>query len=79
MRSEVAEIAPVAQRQGQFQELLKTQVIFAKIIGRGHRSRTLLNLLASFFHLPLFENVLSPLCVILRSFLFSLLFFNSSI
>ena len=78
MLSEVAEIARVAQGQGQFQQLLETQVILilnftrihwdyllitqrakllnflmpktATVVSRGHRSRTLLNLLASFFH-----------------------------
>ena len=71
-------IARVAQRRGQSQQLLQTQVILilnftrihwdyllitqrekllnfwmpktATVVGRGHRSRTLLNLRASFFH-----------------------------
>ena len=82
MFSEVAEIAQVAQWRGQFQHLVKTQVILilnftrihcdylfktykpklvnfwilktATIAGQGHRSRTPLNLLSSFFHLPNF-------------------------
>ena len=51
--------------------MLKT----ATIVGRGERSRTLLNLLASFFYLPTFENVLSPL-IILRVFVFDIIIVN---
>ena len=43
----------------------------ATIVRRGHPSRTLLNLLASFFHLPNFDNVLSPLHAILLAFIFA--------
>ena len=44
--------------------------------GHGHRYRTLLNLLASFFFfiLLLFENVLSRLCAIIRAVIFALVF-----
>jgi len=54
--------------------MLKT----ATIAGQGHRSRTLLNLLASFFIRPLFETS-SHHSVLFFVFSFSLLSFNSSI
>ena len=92
MFSEVAEIAQVKHQLGQFQQLLKTEVIlvlnFMKIhchylliaqrakllnfwmlktvaiVGQGHCSCTLLNLLASFFHSPTFWkcSLTNPCC-----------------
>ena len=83
----------IAQRRGQFQQLLKTRLILilnftrthcdyllitqrakllnfwmltetATIVGRGHRFRTLRNLLASFFHSPTFwkRSFTTPCC-----------------